>query len=206
WGRGARAAAAWRCARLSVALDHRGTAPGTLDLSLMRLHAPGPARPVILALSGGPGESATVSFRDWARRTRAARRRYDLVVYDQRGTGRSAPLSCPISRLTVSQVAACAAALGPRRRFFSTDQTVEDVEAIRQALGGRPLLLAGISYGTYVALQYVRAHPDGVERVLLDSPFGPGAFDPFYRDIMRAAPRVLADICPRVACPSGTPA
>ena len=205
WGRCDGGVRAWQCARLTVALDHGGTAPGTIDLGLMRLHAPGPPRPAILALSGGPGESATVGYRDWARRTRDARRLYDLVVYDQRGTGRSAPLSCPISRLTVPQVAACAAALGPRRRFFSTEQTVEDVEAIRQALGGRPLVLAGVSYGTYVALQYARAHPDGVERVLLDSTFGPGPFDPFYRDIMRAAPRVLADICARAACASVTP-
>ncbi|HEY3020137.1 MAG TPA: alpha/beta hydrolase [Solirubrobacteraceae bacterium] len=186
-------------------LDHRGTAPGTVDLALMRLHAPGPPRPAILALSGGPGESATAGSRDWARRTRAARGLYDLVVFDQRGTGRSAPLSCPIRRLTVPEVQACATTLGPRRRFFSTDQTVEDVEAVRQALGGRPLLLAGVSYGTYVALQYARAHPDGVERVLLDSTFGPRAFDPFYRDIMRAAPRVLADICARDACADVTP-
>ena len=45
------------------------------------------------------------------------------------------------------------------RRFFTTADTVEDLEALRLALEGRKMALDGISYGTYVAQRYALAHP-----------------------------------------------
>src|SRR5215217_8435494 len=75
------------------------------------------------------------------------------------GTGASGLLRCPAlerdPRLR-STVAAekCARRLGPRRAFYTTPDSVADMEAIRNAVGARKLTLFGISYGTELALAY----------------------------------------------------
>ena len=192
----------WQCARITVPLDH--SAPSSdrgVRLSLMRLPGSGPGpRPAVIALAGGPGGSAIGSRESWADRTRATRGRYDLVVLDQRGTGRSERLRCRPDRLSAQNVARCAERLGPRRRFFTTAQSVADLDWIRRSMNVRRIVPWGVSYGTFVALEYARRHPESVERLVLDSPFGPGLVDPLFRDIMRASPRVLRDVCAAGAC------
>ena len=63
----------------------------------------------------------------------------------------------------------CAEAIGDERKFFTTADTVEDLDALRRALGERKIALDGTSYGTYVAQRYALAHPDNVSRLILDS-------------------------------------
>ena len=72
----------------------------------------------------------------------------------------------------------CAAAIGDERRFFTTADTVEDLDALRRALGVRKLALDGTSYGTYVAQRYALAHPDNVSRLVLDSVVPAGRHQP----------------------------
>ncbi len=95
--------------------------------------------------------------------------RYRLAVLDQRGTGRSGLLRCPalqklttLAPFTPQGIADCATTIGPRRAFYGTIDTVDDLEALRKALGVRRIALMGVSYGTYVATQYARVHPDRV--------------------------------------------
>ena len=59
--------------------------------------------------------------------------------------------------------------LGDERQFFTTADTVEDLEALRIALGADKLALDGISYGTFVAQRYALAYPDRVSGLVLDS-------------------------------------
>ena len=97
---------------------------------------------------------------------------------DQRGTGRDA-LDCPAlqdamgaSDLTPpppKAVKDCAAKLGDDRRFYTTRDTVEDIEALRIALKADKLALNGTSYGTFVAQRYALAHPKRVSGLVLDS-------------------------------------
>jgi pimeloyl-ACP methyl ester carboxylesterase len=101
-----------------------------------------------------------------------------IVAIDQRGTGGQA-LNCPAlqkamgaSDLTPPPAAAvrgCAQRIGDERRFFSTADTVADLEALRRALRVRRIALDGVSYGTYVAQRYALAHPRRVSRLVLDS-------------------------------------
>ena len=91
-------------------------------------------------------------------------RRYTVIGFDQRGTGASGLLRCKElerdGRLRSTDAAErCAQRLGPERAFYTTPDTVEDMEAIRQAVGARTLTLFGISYGTELALAYARAYP-----------------------------------------------
>ena len=62
----------------------------------------------------------------------------------------------------------------------------------------------GISYGTHVALQYARAFPARVDRLILDSIVGPDGPDAFLLDTYRNVPRVLASSAPTARCRNAT--
>ena len=79
-----------------------------------------------------------------------------------------------------------------------------DIDALRQALGADKVALMGISYGTHVALQYARAFPEHVDRLILDSIVGPDGPDAFLLDTYRNLPRVLAEQCAHGACRNAT--
>ena len=83
--------------------------------------------------------------------------------------------------------AECAASLGPQRDFYSTHEHAEDLEAVRQALGVDKVALWGTSYGTKLALAYALAHPDHVDRLLLDSVVPPER-DPYETSVLQALP------------------
>jgi pimeloyl-ACP methyl ester carboxylesterase len=197
------------CATLPVPLDRTGATPGTVALHYA-VQRDGP-RKLLIALSGGPGQSAVSSASSFAISLDPALRLYRLAVLDQRGTGKSGVLECPnLQRLrsldpTKPQaVANCANRIGPRRAFYTTADTVLDIDALRQALGADKIALMGISYGTHVALQYARAFPEHVDRLILDSIVGPDGPDPFLLDTYRNLPRVLAEQCAHGACRNAT--
>ena len=80
---------------------------------------------------------------------------------------------------------------------------MDDIEALRAELGVERLTLLGVSYGTLVAQAYAARYPSRVERVLLDSVLDVSGWDPLYRDIFAAVPRVLRAVC-RSGCRSFT--
>jgi pimeloyl-ACP methyl ester carboxylesterase len=200
---------AFRCGVVRVPLDRTGAVPG-----VVRLHfaaARERRRRVLVALSGGPGQASLYAAGDFAFSLEPALKRYRLVVLDQRGTGRSGVLDCPAVQRALSldvlgpeETAACARRLGRRRAFYATADTVLDLEALRQALGVQKIALMGISYGTHVALQYARAYPQHVDRLILDSIVGPGDPDAFLLDSYARLPRVLREQCAGGACRSVT--
>ena len=91
--------------------------------------------------------------------------------------------------------------LGAARTHYTTPDSVEDLEAIRAGLGVDKLTLFGISYGTELALAYARAHPDHVERLILDSVVDPDDRDPFglagFRAMAPDAARAVPGRLPR---------
>ncbi|MBB4936566.1 pimeloyl-ACP methyl ester carboxylesterase [Streptosporangium album] len=96
--------------------------------------------------------------------------RQNLLVVEPRGQGKSSPLLCPDIDLNVqSTIAACATLLGPRTQFFTTDQTVADLDAVRQALGVPRVSFYGNSYGTVFAQAYATRFPASTAAVFLDS-------------------------------------
>jgi pimeloyl-ACP methyl ester carboxylesterase len=162
---------------------------------------------VLIALSGGPGQSSVGSASSFALSLQPALRRYRLAVLDQRGTGESGLLDCPsvqglrsLDAFLPSALAACADRIGPARAFYSTADSVLDIDQLRQALGVERIALMGISYGTNVALSYARAFPDHVDRLILDSIVGPDGPDAFLLDTYRNFPRVLREECGHGAC------
>ena len=190
------------CTRVLVPLDRAGTVPGRVSLYVKRVRARRrPARGAVFALAGGPGGSATDAFNgDSLGQLAPAYRTRDLIVHDQRGTGRSGVLRCPrLQRANIldagPEAARCAERLGPKRAFYTTPDTVEDIEAIRVRLGYERIVLLGISYGTKVALAYALRYPERVERLVLDSVVEADGPDGLYLDSMQAVPRALRALC-----------
>jgi pimeloyl-ACP methyl ester carboxylesterase len=197
------------CGTLDVPLDRTGAIPGSVPLhyAIQRL---GP-KPVLVALAGGPGQAGVAAASSYALSLEPALRRYRVAVLDQRGTGESGALSCPnlqrlrsLDALQPASVASCANRIGPRRVDYSSADSVLDIEDLRKALGVEKIALAGISYGTHVAMQYARAFPQHVSRLVLDSIVGPDGPDAFMLDTWRNLPRVLTEQCAHGACRNAT--
>ncbi len=141
----------------------------------------------IVLLAGGPGQSAVNSWPQVAGALEAARKRRHVLLLDQRGTGASNPLDCKGDGEAEAD-ADDLAGLDPARlreatrrcleevsdkadpRFYTTSDAIADLEALRQALGAPKFNLVGVSYGTRVAQQYLKRHPEGVRSLVLDSP------------------------------------
>nr|MBA3263158.1 alpha/beta fold hydrolase [Thermoleophilaceae bacterium] len=202
-----------QCGRISVPLDRSGASAGAVSLYVQRQRAArGPALGTTLLLAGGPGQPATGAYNDQTDNPygefRELTPRNDIVAFDGRGSGRSGLLRCPeLEEANLidagAEAAACARRLGTRRAFYRTSDSVEDIEAVRAALGADKLTLIGVSYGTFLAQAYAARYPKHVERVLLDSVLDVSGWDPFYLDVFRAVPRVLRAVC-RQTCRSFT--
>jgi pimeloyl-ACP methyl ester carboxylesterase len=154
-----------QCATVEVPLDREGRAPGTLGIGIERLPARGTSRGTAFVLAGGPGDAASFFFARNSAPVRALRATHDVVLVDQRGTGRSAPIDCPPDE----GAAGCAAKLGAAVHSYTTAAFVEDLEAVRAALEVDKVVLYGISYGSYVAQAFARRHPDRVSALVLDA-------------------------------------
>ena len=199
------------CALLPVPLDRSGAVPGTVTLTIERMRAERVREPPLFLLAGGPGRSATRQFpRDVVDellpRVRARR---DVLILDQRGTGDSGALGCPALQEAAGAavpVAAeqCAAALAGFRPLYKTSDSVADLDAVRAGLGYERIALFAEGYGTKVALDYAAAHPDRVDKLVLDSPVPSSGLDALHRASFAATPRVLRELCGR-GCRGATP-
>lgn len=192
------------CAALEVPLDRTDPGVGSVSLAVQRVPASAPQVGTIVVLAGGPGQAALPIFDSFFAPLAklAALRGYELVAFDQRGTGQSGVLSCPrLLREGPRALAACGGFLGAARSDYTSQDSVEDLEALREALGGPPLSLYAVSYGTKVAGMYAREDPAGVARMVLDSPVPLAGSDALGRERLRALPRVLdQEICGGGGC------
>jgi pimeloyl-ACP methyl ester carboxylesterase len=192
-----------QCGHVVVPFDQTGVVRGALSLHVERLHTQGSAKGAMIALAGGPGQAATPFLGDFRVTLDSALHGRDLVVFDQRGTGLSDELFCGdlgSHKLPDLGVGRCAARLGAIRGFFSTSESVSDIEAIRQAIGVDKIDLYGVSYGTKVALDYAIRFPQHVDRLILDSVVMPGELDPYELSSFAAVPRILSQLCAKNAC------
>jgi pimeloyl-ACP methyl ester carboxylesterase len=97
-------------------------------------------------------------------------------------------------------VFACARSIGERRRYYSTSETVADIDQLRAALGDSRLTLDGVSYGTFVAERYALTHRSRVARIVLDSVVPQTGVDPLYRAALAGSGRVLRSVCVQQRC------
>ena len=194
------------CGDLTVPLDRSGSVPGTIELRVAKVPAEKPSGKAVFAFAGGPGQGATGLAESFAFGLERANRTHDIVVFDQRGTGESGPIDCTdVDRVrdireAGPQIRACASKLGAAARFYTTQDTVADIESVRTELGYERIGMFGVSYGTKVELAYASAFPERVERMVLDSVVQLEGPDPLLRDSFRAVPRVLRELCRSAFC------
>ncbi|WP_455356926.1 alpha/beta hydrolase [Streptomyces sp. SYSU K217416] len=225
-----------QCGRLTVPLDYADPDAGTIQLALVRRPATNPAHRTgsLLFNPGGPGESGVKAVQDHTNEyfTTRLRSRFDLVGFDPRGVGQSAPIRCrsaappadsgpvdgtpddpaEVDRYLASLkdfAAACQAGAGARLARVSTIEAARDMDVLRAVLGDARLHYLGLSYGTYLGALYAEQFPDWVGRLVLDAAFDPriNALDSL-RDqaagFQLALEAFLADCATRTDCPLGT--
>ncbi|MES2986991.1 MAG: alpha/beta hydrolase [Pseudomonadota bacterium] len=203
-----------RCGVVRV-FEDRSTAQGrTIDLSIVILPAtgPGPHLPPLFTVSGGPGEATNRNVSFYAEAGMAYRVRRDVVMLDQRGTGRSNALICPeiaaepetAEMFSRAYVEGCRRHLEPRAdlRMYGTDAAVADMEVVRSALGYQRIDLVAGSYGTTLAMRYISAHPDRVRAAILSGAAPTFAMPPQHHATAayRAIRLIWADCAADAAC------
>jgi pimeloyl-ACP methyl ester carboxylesterase len=197
---------AFSCTTVPVPLDRGGHVPGTISLSLERKQASSaPSQDAVVALAGGPGQAALPLGEFVAKALAPALGARDLLLFDQRGTGASDPLNCPALSSFAGATESglferCALEIGPARGSYTTLESVQDIESIRQAAGYEKLVLYGTSYGTKVAEEYAERYPRHVEALVLDSVVPPNGPEPFAIGTFKAIGSVLDELCSNHAC------
>lgn len=169
------------CATLQRPENPADPAGRMLELAVIMLpsYSPKPEPDAFTVIQGGPGGSSIdlAALYRWS--FDAIRKKRDIIVIDQRGTGRSNQLACTLpedagsqfdSDLSAQLARDCAAQLSESSdlRFYTTAIAVEDLEAMRRASGHSQLNLYGVSYGTRVVQEYLRQYPDRARTAILD--------------------------------------
>ncbi|GAB3685921.1 alpha/beta hydrolase [Angustibacter aerolatus] len=189
----------FQCAKLTVPVDYAEPAGATIQLAVIRLRASrsGDHLGSLVLNPGGPGGSGV----QYARAAQSVvsetlRRHYDVVGFDPRGVGASAPLQCLTDAETDRLVGAdptpddaaevqqsvdlakqmarqCAAKGGDLLAHVGTKDAARDMDVLRAALGDQRLNYLGKSYGTFLGATYAEEFPRNVGKMVLD-----GAIDP----------------------------
>lgn len=182
------------CARLLVPVDYADPDGATLELSLLRVPARGDRVGSLVVDPGGPGASGT----DYAAAgsfvvSDAVLDNFDLVGFDPRGVGASAPVECGtdaqidalidadgtpdtpaeetrLDTLSREFISACRAPVEGLLDHMSTADAARDMDVLRAALGQQRLDYLGVSYGTHLGATYAALFPERVGRFVLDGP------------------------------------
>lgn len=188
----------FQCATLTVPLDQTKPALGTVGLKLVRRKATGSNRIGSLVVNpGGPGASA-IGYLEavYSGFPKTLRQHFDLVAFDPRGVGRTAPVRClstpdldtyfhvdpapdsPAEMTAFNNAnkkfdAGCQARSARILPYVSTKVVAQDLDRVRQAVGDKKLTYLGYSYGTSIGAAYLDAFPTHVRAMVLD-----GALDP----------------------------
>ena len=216
---------AW-CGTLKRPLDP--AQPGGVQIDIHFTVLPALARnrksDPVLFFAGGPGQSAMELGGTVARLMARLANLRDLVLIDQRGTGRSAPLSCPEVEPTaplavlvdttrqLERIRACMDKLKALPhgdlRHYSTWIAMQDADAVRQALGATQVNVIGGSYGTRAVLEYMRQFPASVRRAVIDGVAPPDMVLPaaMSGDSQAAFDAVVAACQAQTACAQKFPA
>ncbi len=180
------------CGTLTVPVDYAEPEGETIDLALLRVPASGARVGSLVVNPGGPGAPGT-SYASAAARVfrQPLLDGFDVVGFDPRGTGESAPVDClsdselddylagdptpdtPAEKQSyresvLSFGAECVAASGPVLGHVTTIEAARDMDVLRSALGEEKLTYLGASYGTKLGATYAELFPGRVGRLVLD--------------------------------------
>ena len=168
------------CGSLRV-YENRQTRTGRqISLNIVVLPAVGSAQAdPLFFLAGGPGQGAAQLAPQLRQVFRPIQKRRDIVLVDQRGTGKSHPLECRSNQeslrglmesetSTADRLRHCLDGYDADVRLYTTPIAMDDLEQVRAWLGYQQVNLYGGSYGTRAALVYLRQHGEHVRSMVLD--------------------------------------
>jgi pimeloyl-ACP methyl ester carboxylesterase len=192
------------CATINVPLDYANPARAKILLQLLKVHDSDNDRGIgaLLVNPGGPGGSGIeLAAGLTAQVADTLLQHFDMIGFDPRGVGLSAPIRCvsdtekdtlaaatfdirtaagfaAAKRLAVTVSAACEARYGAALAQYNTVNTARDMDVIRQAAGDDVMNYLGFSYGTELGAQYAHLFPGRIRVAVLD-----GAVDPLLDPI-----------------------
>lgn len=205
------------CAQIRVLEDRAAPDGRSIELRVVVLPSRrrSAAEPVYF-LQGGPGAASSEMAPSLSRSP--LRKRHDLVLMDQRGTGGSNPLRCgpgdPLSGLEViytgrmtEDLASCRAKMDADLRFYTAVEAMKDLDEVRANLGHDRINLWGASYGSLEALEYVRRHPERVRALVIQGVAPPALFTSLSvaRNAQRALDATLATCRADAECHAAFP-
>ena len=210
-----------RCGSISVPEDRSKSGGRRIDLRIVVARATGPTRaadPYVL-LAGGPGQAATEMGEFATQAFSQVRAHRDLVLIDARGTGGSGSLRCALMRTPADLVGPTLYPTASVRHCrdslsrvvdltrYATQDIADDLEAVRRALGYPQLNLYGTSYGTRLALVFLRRHPSSVRTAILKAVAPPTMIAPmnYAEDAERAFGLLVRDCRADRACARAFP-
>jgi len=186
-----------QCGTVKVPLDYRRPDGRSIAITVSRIATakPGKRRGVLLLNPGGPAlEGLDMPGQLAPTLPASVLDQYDLIGFDPRGVGHSAPISCHLSdpnladlfpypaadgsitaNVTQARTIArqCSSAVGADLPFFTTANTARDLDRIRQALGEKKISYWGQSYGTYLGAVYRALFPQATDRVVVEGNVDP---------------------------------
>lgn len=194
---------AW-CGTLRRPWDPTGAVPGTIGIGFAFVPARDTGEPAIgtiVAQEGGPGFPSTGSAGSFADLFEPLLDRRNLLVVDQRGTGRSQAIDCPqlqeLDGPYAPAAGACARSLAPRAHLYGTDLAADDLAAVIRALDLGRVDLYGDSYGTFFAQTFAGRHPGLLRTLTLDAAYPTFGQDAWFDTQGPALRRSLATACRR---------
>ena len=170
-----------RCGSLKV-YENRVMGSGrriSLNIAVIPSVSRNPEPDPLFLLAGGPGQAATESLVEVYHAFDRISQKREIILVDQRGTGKSNPLKCPNLESTDFETLApdadpapilqkCLQGLDADPALYTTAIAMDDLDEVRAALGYEKINIYGVSYGTRAALTYLRQHPQHVRTVILD--------------------------------------
>jgi pimeloyl-ACP methyl ester carboxylesterase len=207
------------CGTLTVFEDRARKTGRQIRLWIVVLPAVRPVgRDPLVFLAGGPGQGAAQLARQIRAAFRTVQRTRDIVLVDQRGTGKSNPLNCrsdanSLREMTESSDAGldrlkrCLQGYDADVRLYTTNIAMDDLDEVRAYLGYDRVNLYGGSYGTRAALVYLRRHGEHVRTMVLDGVAPMDMRLPMFtaRDAQRALDKLLTDCDADTACKQAFP-
>jgi pimeloyl-ACP methyl ester carboxylesterase len=211
-----------KCAFLTVPENRADPSARTLNIrvAVVKAQSSNPAPDPLFLLAGGPGQAAGDAYLPLLPALEDIAFKHDLVLVDQRGTGHSNPLRCentstqeisaqafPTPEEIRAAFAACIPQLDADTRFYTSADFAADLEDVRQALGYGQIDLLGVSYGTRAAQAYLKAYPQNVRAVVLDSVVPPGWYigESLRADSQRAIEAIFARCASEAGCSAAFP-
>jgi len=209
------------CGYIRLPENHQNANSKQLDIYMMRLPAIRSSdKPPIFFIAGGPGQASTALAPIMRHRFSKLLIERDFIFVDQRGTGKSSALECDsneleyinlsfeeVQTISIAQQEKCLAKYTVDLTRFSTPYAVNDLDEVRQALNYDKIFLWGGSYGTRVALEYLRTRPQVLAGAILDgvAPINLQLPANSENDASRSLERIFATCERRTACQQALP-